>query len=202
MSSSSVIYFMYHHYQHCVLKKSLMPDKSPDSFTLFPHLPAELRLKIWQTVASEPHQVELSCTPTASHIPSGRWFSHSKPPIIFRICSESRAAALSRYSDLTFSAEQIGVPCPHKLYINFSADTLWLCADLHVKWARDLLEKNEQLKEKLRFLAVNEKVWKELNEVNFSPSWNLSISTFPSTWQESVPIRARLCALEDVRFHS
>jgi hypothetical protein len=131
MSSTRLIYFMYHHYQHCFLSKApQMPQPSMESFTLFPLLPTELRLKIWDFVAEEPNIVELSCTPTASYLPDGRWFSHSRPPIIFRTCSESRAVAMAHYDALTFSPDVVGIPCKTKLYINFAIDTLWICSDM------------------------------------------------------------------------
>lgn len=48
MSETRLIYFMYHHYQHCFISKGkLLPPPSTESFTVFPLLPTELRLKIW-----------------------------------------------------------------------------------------------------------------------------------------------------------
>ena len=131
MSEVRLIYFMYHHYQHCFIsKQGLMAPPSTDSFTLFPLLPMVLRLKIWEAVTDQPNTVELSCTPTASYLPDGRWFSHSKPPTIFRICSESRAIAMQRYNVLEFSPDVVGIPCKTQLYINFDVDTLWVCSDM------------------------------------------------------------------------
>ena len=90
----------------------------------------ELRLKIWEAATEQPNTVELSCTPTASYLPNGRWFSHSKPPTIFRVCSESRAVAMQRYDVLTFSPDVVGIPCKMQIYINFDVDTLWVCSDM------------------------------------------------------------------------
>lgn len=193
---------MYHHQQHCSIRAApQMPPKSPDSFMLFHLLPPELRLRIWEIIASEPHTVELSCTPTASYIPKGRWFSHSKPPILFSICSESRGIALMQYSILEFSPEQIGTPWP-RLYVNFAVDTLWLCADLHVLWARDLLETNGNLKENLRFLAVNETMWKALNPLFFTPGFAMAGPEVGYVERCPEGVRGGLRALEDVKFHS
>jgi hypothetical protein len=192
---------MYHHHQHCAIPALPMPLKSPDSFTLFPNLPPEIRLRIWEIVASEPNTVELSCTPTAAHIPTGRWFSHSTPPILFKICSESRSVALMQYSTLNFSPEQISIPWP-KLYINFAVDTLWLCADLHILWAKDLLENNDQLKSKLTFLAINETTWKALNPVFFTPGFAISQSGVGQIDSCSESVRVGLTALVDLKFHS
>lgn len=90
------------------------------------------------------------------------------------------------------------MPCSIPLRINFSADTLWLCEDLQTDWARDLLEKNEQLKKQLKFLAVKEKLWKELNEVELTP-----IPESSALGRVAAPKKAVYCglkAIEDVRF--
>lgn len=202
MSSTGVIYFMYQHHQHCSIGVGPpMPPKSLDLFTLFPLLPPEIRLKIWEAIASEPKIVELSCTPTAACMPKGRWFSHSKPPILLTVCSESREVALMRYSTLTFSPEQMGIRWP-KLHINFAVDTLWLCADIHILWARDLLKRNEQLKSKLRFLAINETIWKALNPIFFTPGFAMMMSGIGYAGEFPEGVRSGLNALEDLKFHS
>lgn len=190
------MYFMYYHCKFCVLGKEKLHDPTPETFTLFPLLPAELRLRIWHLIANTPRSVELTCTPTASHLPEGKWLSHSKSPVIFQICSESRAVALSAYTTLAFSPGQIGVPCSLPFRLNFSADTLWLCEDLHPAWARDLLEKNEQLKEELKFLVVTKKLWKELNEVELTSP----LESHPPGTKEVV--RKGLKAIQEIRFHS
>lgn len=195
--STRIIYFMYHHTHHCVIPRVSNITASSDKFTLFPLLPTEIRLKIWESFADEPRTVELTCTPRASHIPEGRWFSHSKAPVIFRICAESRHIALQKFEALTFHPDQIGIPPSIKVYINFGAEVLHLCGDLQVAWARDLLEKNEQLRTKLRYISVRESVWKELNPVQLTPVWLSGV--------KEVPVKAVRCglkALVDVRFHS
>ena len=62
-----------------------------------------------------------------------------------------------------------------------------------------LLSKTDQLKEKLKFLAINEKMWRDLNETDLTPGY--SGGALP--WLP--PITAVVCelkALEDVKFHS
>jgi hypothetical protein len=214
VSSSPVIYFMYHHYQHCAIQAgSISSTKSTDIFTLFPLLPTEIRLNIWHTIAADPQTVELSCTPISSCFPKGRWFSHNKPSVLFAICSESREVALKEYIPLKFSPDQIGIPWSI-LYINFARDTLWLCNDLSLLWAKDLLEKNEQLKEKLRFLVVGESLWRSLNQtVAALPSFGmlnqLAAVGFASVREGMEPagiqltaVSRCLLALEEVEFHS
>jgi len=69
----------------------------------------------------------------------------------------------------------------------------------HIKWARMLLSKNAQLKKKLKFLAINEKVWKDLNETNLTPGYSGgALSWVPPT----TAVVCELNALEDVKFHS
>ena len=195
--ATRIIYFMYHHTHHCVIPREKRITASKDSFTVFPLLPTELRLKIWEAVAEDPRVVELTCTPTASRIPEGRWFSHSKAPVIFRICAESRYIALQKFEVLKFHPDQIGIPPSITLYINFASESLHLCGDLQTAWARDLLEKNEQLKEKLRFIVVKENLWQDLNQVQFTPVWG-----YGSKEEPPQAVRGGLTALVDVKFHS
>ena len=100
---------------------------------------------------------------------------------------------------MKFSPDQIGLPTKSKLYINFVSETLWLSGDLQPEWARDLLEKNEQLKEKLRFLSVKESLWKKLHDTDFTPTFG-GISDFAKNNERGV--YAGLEALEDIKFHS
>lgn len=188
---------MYHHTHHCVIPREKRITASSNSFTVFPLLPTELRLKIWEAIADEPRTVELTCTPTASHIPEGRWFSHSKAPVLFRVCSESRYVALQKFEVLEFHPDQIGIPPSITMYINFASESLHLCGDLQAAWARDLLEKNVQLKDKLRCICVKEKLWQDLNQMQLTPSWNLGNKEDPLQ-----AVRGGLKALVDVKFHS
>jgi len=200
--STRIMYFMYHHAQHCSISAGPPPPaKSTDSFTLFPLLPAELRLKIWQTIAAERQIIELSCTPTSPNLPTGRWFSHTKTPIIFSVCSESRSVAVSEFTLLQFSPDQIGVP-RQSLYINWSRDTLWLCNDLSSVWAKDLLEKNEQIQAQLRFLAISESLWKTLNQSSASSSPTGRVPGMVRSDSPLLDVKGNLRALENVKFHS
>jgi hypothetical protein len=106
-----------------------------------------------------------------------------------------------RYSALEFSPEQMGILWP-RLYINFAVDTLWLCADLHVSWARDLLERNVQLKQNLRSLAVNETMWKALNPLFFTPGFARAEAGVGYVEGGLEGVRAGLKALEEVRCHT
>ncbi|PMD40366.1 hypothetical protein L207DRAFT_565841 [Hyaloscypha variabilis F] len=73
------------------------------TFTLFPHLPFELRLKIWDLALSEPRTVTISCH--REMLDRERRFAKSftsstAPPPLLHVNRESRFEALSRYSPL------------------------------------------------------------------------------------------------------
>lgn len=184
------------------LKIEIMSSKSFPTLTLFPLLPPELRLKIWRTVAAQPHTLELSCSTTNADGPQGQWFSHSQAPAIFSVCSESRAAALPLFTVLAFSDGQIGMPCRKPLYINFEVGTLCLGPDLHSKWAEDLLIKNEQLKENLKYLVISLQLWRAINPVYLDPGWDGG-----NVWPQLKVLTSRgversLKALQDVELRS
>lgn len=195
------ICFMYNHNAHCVRQRVKGQTPSSDIFSLFPRLPIEIRLKIWEAFAHTGRYVELTCAPAASHITKIQWLSHSKPPVILRICSESRHVALAKFSVLEFAPEQIGSPPSAKLYINFASDTLYLCGDLLEAWARDLLEKNEQLRKQLRCICVKETLWTALNKVATTPQWpsDNAVAKDPTLPKA---IRQTLEALVGVDFHN
>lgn len=66
------------------------PTTAPRAFTLFPFLPTELRLAIWQA-SCHPRILEIHYCPSQD-----RCFTPSKPPVILSVCRESRHEALSR----------------------------------------------------------------------------------------------------------
>ncbi|KAK1783162.1 hypothetical protein QBC45DRAFT_155694 [Copromyces sp. CBS 386.78] len=66
------------------------PTSTPRTFTLFPLLPTELRLAIWQA-SCHPRILEIHYCPSQD-----RCFTPSKPPVILSVCRESRHEALSR----------------------------------------------------------------------------------------------------------
>lgn len=97
----------------------------PGRFTLFPQLPAELRLKVWQQ-SFNPRTVELHSRRThyaQTHTP--RWHSSCGNPAALAVCAESRAEALPFYS----------VPLPigdngRLLYLNPAVDTVVILGEL------------------------------------------------------------------------
>jgi hypothetical protein len=96
------------------------------TFHLFPNLPFELRLKIWEYAISEPRTVTISCQ--REMLDRERRFakaftSSTPPPRLLHINRESRFEALSLYSP-TFKIDT----SPNYTYICFARDTI-KCAD-------------------------------------------------------------------------
>jgi hypothetical protein len=96
------------------------------TFTLFPNLPFELRLKIWEHALSEPRTVTISCQ--REMLDRERRFakaftSTTPPPPLLYTNRESRFEALSLYQP-TFKTDT----SLNSTYICFSRDTI-KCAD-------------------------------------------------------------------------
>lgn len=87
------------------------------------------------------------------------------------------------------------------MYFNFNQDKLWLCSDLSSDWARDLLEKNEHLRERLRFLNVDEMTWKTLNPAAPSSSVDGVVHGTAIDKVDNEPVSGLMNALEEVKFH-
>jgi hypothetical protein len=98
------------------------------SFTLFPDLPFELRLKIWGHIAAEPRVVGINyrnqrakrrgINITFYHNRAG-WTSPDPVPVILHICQESRTEA-RKYLKTTFGSHWF----PGEVYFDFDKDTL------------------------------------------------------------------------------
>ncbi|KUJ14365.1 uncharacterized protein LY89DRAFT_736411 [Mollisia scopiformis] len=114
-------------------------------FTLFPTLPFELRLKIYDAILDEGRVVEIGLSA------SKRWdifFTHAKLPALFHTCQESRKRAFEKHVLLTMPHTPTDLygpvpwlsrdeeyeiwkdngrePDPLKLLINHDADVLYL----------------------------------------------------------------------------
>jgi hypothetical protein len=97
-----------------------------ETFHLFPHLPFELRLRIWDYALSAPRTVIVSCQ--REMLDRERRFakaftSSTPPPPLLHTNRESRYEALSRYTP-SFQTDT----SPNCTYISFAQDTL-KCAD-------------------------------------------------------------------------
>lgn len=97
-------------------------NPSLTTFSLFPHLPSELRLRIWGYILHQPRLVKIIASRTHWRNPyaTSGWTAPQTPiPTALHVCSESRTEALKRYQ-LTF-----GSPfAPPRVYVDFSIDTI------------------------------------------------------------------------------
>jgi hypothetical protein len=96
------------------------------SFTLFPELPSELRLKIWRTSLPGPRVVGIQYKIGYESGLDGKmiqafagWKSPDPVPIVLHACHESREEALKRFH-LSFGTELH----PARIYFNFWTDTV------------------------------------------------------------------------------
>ena len=104
--------------------------ESVGSFTYFPKLPAEIRLKIWKDALPGPRiiRIQLKFEPRQPRIEGqkkkpqvSRFVASRPPPIGLRVCRESRIEALKEY--------EIGFPTktsPAQTYVNYNLDTFVL----------------------------------------------------------------------------
>lgn len=92
------------------------------TFTLFPRLPSELRLKIWGYILHQPRLIKVITNRKHWRDPyaSAGWTAPFTPtPVALHVCSESRSEALKTY-ELTF-----GSPfASPRVYIDYSIDTI------------------------------------------------------------------------------
>lgn len=105
------------------------------SFTVFPDLPFEIRLKIWSFVTPAPRDVTIKYTTAFRKIEeqispaSTGWISSTPVPVILQICRESRAEALKSYQ-LSFGT----VYNEPRIYFNFAIDSLSFGAIPGTQW--------------------------------------------------------------------
>ena len=122
------------------------------TFTPFPKLPVELRLKIWKygclftrnvdIRAKEISGIVCKYTDEVAHY----FHSYAPPPPLLHICRESRSEALKHYQlefgttfeyELAGVAPEVAISTPPRIYINWAVDRIWVfCPD-------SLLEENE-----------------------------------------------------------
>ncbi|KAG4424790.1 hypothetical protein IFR04_002138 [Cadophora malorum] len=95
------------------------------TFTVFPELPFELRLKIWHCIAQGPRTVTITYGSQATRHKGKTisrfdgWGTPEPAPIILHICHESRVEGLKSYQ-LAFGSHFHAA----KIYFNFAADIL------------------------------------------------------------------------------
>jgi hypothetical protein len=100
------------------------------SFTLFPRLPLELRLKIWQTMLPGPRTVNIQYKMKYDEFDGKKvssftgWTSFDPVPVALHVCQESREESLKRYQTSFGSYFHAS-----KIYFDFSKDILRFGAD-------------------------------------------------------------------------
>lgn len=110
---------------------------SPSTFPLFPDLPVELRLKVWELLL-QPRIIIAACLDAATEAPKraqlARRRSLPRVPPLLHVCAEARALALRRYG-LAFAwriPSMVAAPASRgpRVWFDFAADTLLLLGEL------------------------------------------------------------------------
>jgi 2EXR family len=128
-----------------------------DRFTLFPNLPAELRLEIWKLALSSPRLIVVSYT-SATGEGDKRLFVDTPPPAAcILVCRESRAEALKIYSKHLLTTQ-----CHSPTNINFASDLFLIGgpdSDIDMDYLLSiLLPENAH---KVKYLHVSRGCWKQ-----------------------------------------
>ncbi|KAH8767921.1 hypothetical protein F5882DRAFT_412961 [Hyaloscypha sp. PMI_1271] len=136
-------------------------------FTLFPKLPKELRINIWQLAAREPRIVEICQPQDPQYITHGTedndyesknsaaFYSPTAIPVILRINRESRAVALENYS-LSFPHGSH----PAQIYYNPFVDTLYFpawCFQYSISHFETATP--PEIKDTIHHIAIDNLIW-------------------------------------------
>ncbi|KAF8857112.1 hypothetical protein BDZ45DRAFT_450907 [Acephala macrosclerotiorum] len=144
-------------------------------FKLFPLLPAELRLKIYDTILqlstletnNEPRRIlKISYSPSLS-----RYISATPPPLLLHLSHESRVYTQNHYNPLLLGANAKSPKFPTSIPISFSTDTLYL-SSLHpflLTHLHDILFhlSTSPSRHLIQSLAIDLRCWSELCENGF-----------------------------------
>ncbi|RAL59480.1 hypothetical protein DID88_006595 [Monilinia fructigena] len=99
------------------LPRMFLQSSNLTTFTLFPILPTELRIKIWQLAASQPRIVHI----TYDH-PTESLVSLSPAPALLATCGESRDESLPFFKKLSLPNSA----CNSIIYLNLEVDTCYI----------------------------------------------------------------------------
>lgn len=148
-----------------------MPAESPAEFTLFPLLPPELRVKIWQTALLERNSIVELRALNDTITPK------SRPPMVLSINKESRYEALRAFravsNSLSFSKD--GAP-QNKLYLLPERDILYFSNDYQLATPSTVQGKMADMAGTLSLLASS------LNEIDRAKIESLAIDIYE--WSE------------------
>ena len=134
-------------------------------FTLFPNLPKELRIRVWQLAAREPRVVEICWVREAQDRFRGIWdeFTPPNPPVFYsptpipfvlHINRESRGIALENYA-LSFPQESR----PAQIYYSPSVDILYFpgWSSIHICPFKEAT--TPEAKDSIRRIAIDNLIW-------------------------------------------
>ncbi|KAJ8065698.1 hypothetical protein OCU04_006369 [Sclerotinia nivalis] len=99
------------------LPRMLLQSSNLTSFTLFPFLPKELRIKIWKLAATHPRIVQI----TYDH-PTESLVSLSPAPALLATCGEARDELLPLFKQLSLPKSACGAI----IYLNLEIDTCYV----------------------------------------------------------------------------
>ncbi|KAI2608706.1 uncharacterized protein GGS25DRAFT_491347 [Hypoxylon fragiforme] len=114
--------------------------KPLDEFTLFPLLPAELRIMIWKK------SFQLRVVELHTRTGTSQWLSSCRNPSALSVCSESRELALEYFSvALPISSSKLDGRLSRLVYINPAVDLLAVVGQANYSQLTDLFEAIEEL---------------------------------------------------------
>ncbi|KAK4226010.1 hypothetical protein QBC38DRAFT_510695 [Podospora fimiseda] len=144
-------------------------DQPLQEFHLFPLLPPELRLKIWnlsflpRTIELHSRRIHYADTEDYRSGGSPKWKSNSSNPASLSVCIESRIAALEHYTvclPLDSRLSDSGDTAGRVVYFNLQHDTVALLGDLNftrlnklLDWFRDQECQNQKRKRRKGYIA-------------------------------------------------
>jgi hypothetical protein len=145
------------------------------TFTLFPRLPSELRLKIWnQASPFFPRVIEVTSQCLNSDIPvQGRKWNAMASTILtlLQVNQEARCELLPRYSQ-PFSLRNLDPYSPAFLLINYEIDTIYFRVDVMAQISRNRLFEHifqaaeGEMRSNLKSLAGNDRFWRIMIPTN------------------------------------
>lgn len=156
---------------------NLAMDSTPATFTLFPQLPTELRLKIYsdiQAFTPNPRILKISYSPQLNCS-----ISNTPPPILLSISSESRIYALKTYSYLSLGPPYPNVPPQSTpLVALHQLPVPWL--PIPINYHTDTLYISPLTANQILSLLHNLASPHSFNSLNLITSISLDLRTFPS----------------------
>ncbi|KAI1400870.1 hypothetical protein F4819DRAFT_355440 [Hypoxylon fuscum] len=189
------------------------PQSSPTQFTLFPSLPAELRIQIWNA-SFLPRVVELHLSSVlAGQLVEGSaferltmWLSKCSNSAALSVCSEARTLAQAHFAVvLPLSTLRIGIgPCPRRLYLDPTSDLLVFLGDVNFIRISELFQTVQELDpagRRLQRFGINLDCWasnETWKQVLFSQLDELALLMY-AEYQPPASFQDGECAVEVIR---